>query len=375
MRRPGWTRLDIRVPRELLAGVAALITLLYLAGLRAPSSATTPSESYAAPPIGLSAEGEEAEGELTPLFGAPESAEVSRGAAVRMHTDVAIHVYDTAKKKVVEMELESYILGVVAAEVPAAYNAEAIKAQAVAARTYALKNIRALGGSGCGKDKRADICTSPAHCQAYASEEDLRKKWGGDYELYWGKIVSAVAATRDEVIVYDGKPIQAFFHAVSGGRTEDALAVFNMNLPYLKSVESLGEEGAPRYRSSTTFTRKQLADKLNKAYPKAKLSAARLEGQIEVLSRFQSGQVEKVRIGSTSVSGSAFRQATGIPSANFSIGYDDKSAVIYTKGYGHGVGMSQAGANAMAAAGTGYKEILAHYYADTQIELIGDLVR
>jgi stage II sporulation protein D len=370
MRRFKWTRVDLRIPRELVAGLAVALTLLWLFGVNPPTE-TPPLAEPAPAPLFASIQSDARPAQAALSAEGAASSEASRGGtAAHTPSPITIHVYDAAKKAVVDMDMESYVAGVVAAEVPAGYEIEAIKAQAVAARTYALYDMRAYGGSGCNRDENADICTTPSHCQAYANEDTLRTQWGADYDAYWSKILSAVSSTRSEVIVYDDKPIHALFHAVSGGRTEDAQAVFNMNLPYLTSVESSGEESAPRYKAATEFTRKALADKLNAAYPKAKVSADRLQGQIEILSRLQSGQVEKVRVGSVTIAGTAFRQATGIPSANFTLGYDEERAVVYTTGFGHGVGMSQAGANAMATRGGTYREILAHYYTGTQIKTL-----
>ena len=357
-----WTRRVVRASRELLAGVAVGLILWWLFAI--PTSGTAPApeegEGLRLSPRGVSAGEAPLPEFVRQVFPAEKDDEEVPG-------DWDIMVYDAARKEVVSMPLEEYLCGVVAAEMPAAYQGEALKAQAVAARTYTAASMRRNGGAGCGKADTADVCTSPAHCQAYSGKGALREKWGEDYRFYWERITSAVAATHGEVVTYQGMPIHALYHAVSGGRTEDAKAVFNMRLPYLVSVESAGEENAPRYRERTSFARAELAALLNEAYPKAKLSAGKLQGQIEIKSRLQSGQVEKVRIGGTTISGVAFRKAAGIPSANFSMAYDEKQVVITTQGYGHGVGMSQAGANAMAGRGCAYREILGHYYAGTEV--------
>ncbi len=357
-------RLDMRIPREVTAGilvVAALLLLYRSAGgdvgeyARRESVSAEPAGSTAEafwPSRGDSGGGRADAGERAPALVNPSG----------MSTTITVYNDDTGKTEL--MDLEVYIYHVVAAEVPAAYQAEAIRAQAVAARTYALYGME---HGGCSKG--ADVCTDSAHCQAFTTDEALKRRWGSEYDALSAKIRDAVAYTAGEVVTYEGKPIHALFHAVSGGRTEDALAVFNMNLPYLKSVISKGEEDAPRYKETYRFTRDKLAKLLNSDYSGAKVAAPRLQGQIEIKKRLTSGQISSVRIGSMTITGREFRKTTGIASANFTIGYTDKEVYIYTTGYGHGVGMSQAGANAMALKGSDYREILAHYYTDTTIEL------
>lgn len=364
MRRRTRRKLDLRIPREAVAGFALLLTLLALGSAAAP-----PSVPQTAATIRPAASAKAA------VTGTPEP--LSRGEVRRdlpQAVSIPIKVYNNDTGKVMEMDLEQYILCVTAAEVPASYEMEAIKAQAVAARTYAVDSMRAFGGSGYSKGN-ADASTSSAEFQAYADEAELKKRWGADYEYYMQRIRQAVEATSGQILTYNGKPIHALFHAVSGGRTEDVQAVFNMNLPYLKSVVSSGEENAPRFKQNFTFTRKKLADLLNRAYPKAQVSAGRLQGQLEIKSRLPSGQVDEIRIGQLTITGREFRKATGIGSANFTIGYTDSQAVIYTKGFGHGVGMSQAGANAMAKGGSDYKSILLHYYTDVKLTNVSSLLK
>lgn len=384
-RRSRWTRVDLRIPRELIAGI------LVVAGVFAwgSSAMETAARWEGAPtltvatstpaPISFGQAVNRVTAAYWPSRGDSASGVVG-GALISAGADAAkdspsetaaipIHqvtVYVESMKKAVVMDLEEYIYGVVAAEVPASYQPEAIRAQAVAARTYAVYEIEK---GGCNKG--ADVCTASNHCQAYASEETLKQRWGGDYAMYSEKIRDAVESTRSEIVTYQGEPIHALFHAISGGWTEDALAVFNMNLPYLKSVESKNEEDAPRYKQTFTFTRKALAQDINKAYPKANVTADRLQGQIEIKERLASGQISKIRLGNVTITGRDFRKITGIASANFTIGYTDDNVVVYTTGFGHGVGMSQAGANAMAKNGAGYREILLHYYTATEIQLYG----
>lgn len=366
MRRLKRTRLDLRIPREAVAGFFLLVVLV---GLGSGASKTMELVGVDAPQA-LADAAEPMTQSIWPSRGEMQSRPAQTGDAV---SSMTIRVYNNKTGKIMVMDMEEYILGVTAAEVPASYHVEAIKAQAVAARTYAAYEMEAFGGNGY-RSGVADASTSSAEFQAFADEATLRSRWGSDYDYYMERVKSAVEATRGQVITYQNKPIHALFHAVSGGRTEDVQAVFNMNLPYLKSVVSAGEENAPRYEQAFTFTRTELTNKLNKAYPKARLTADGLQGQIEIKSKLTSGQVDQVRIGNTTITGREFRKATGIGSANFTLGYTDTKAVVYTVGFGHGVGMSQAGANAMAQSGNDYRSILLHYYTGVQIENLSSLL-
>ncbi len=279
---------------------------------------------------------------------------------------VYLTVYEKETGRTGEMELEDYIYHVLAGEMPASYPLEALKAQAVAARSYALWKSGLFGG-GCGRGGDADVCTDSGHCMAYASDEKLQKNWGGEYETNREKLQRAVAETAGLVCAYDGEPIQALFHAVSGGRTEDAAAVFQNALPYLVSVESAGEEDAGRFSADVTYSREELARRLNAAFPGAGLTARTLESKLRVVSRTESGRAETVLIGNREATGREVRKALDLDSANLTFCFEGDSVCIHTQGFGHGVGLSQAGAEAMAQDGAGYEEILTHYYSGVEI--------
>lgn len=279
-----------------------------------------------------------------------------------------ISVYIDENEQKIDMPLENYIVYVVAGEMPAGYSEEALKAQAVAARTYTVRRIKAFGGSGCDAHG-TDICTSSAHCQAYMTESEMHDKWGDSYNEYYDKIKEAAYATAGEIITYGGEPIDALYHAVSGGYTEDAENVYSNSVPYLKSVASPGEENSNNYKNIQRFSSEELVSKLNKYAGGLNLSASRIEDQIKIISRYKSGRVENVKVGSKILSGRQFRSALGLKSTNFTIDFGD-SISITTKGYGHGLGMSQAGANYMAESGSNYKEILMHYYTNISFKNI-----
>jgi len=196
----------------------------------------------------------------------------------------------------------------------------------------------------------------------------LRRRWGAAYATHLHKIAAAVQSTHGEVMTYGGEPILVLYHAASGGATENVEHVFARALPYLRGVDSPGEEGVARYRSEQRFTFQAAADALNASFPGADLRADHLPDTLAVLSRFGSGRVEAIRVGAVTVEGTAFRRALGLFSANFSLVFENSTLVIHQIGYGHGVGMSQAGADALARSGQEYADILRHYYAGVDIE-------
>ena len=265
---------------------------------------------------------------------------------------LSISLYDRASGKTEEMPLEEYIIGVVGAEMPASFPLEALKAQAVAARTYAVRHMTAFGGSGCSG---ADICTDSGCCQSYRSPEQLKKKFGGDTRQYMDKLRQAVYETEGEYAAYKGEPIEALYHSSAGGRTEDAQNVFSAALPYLVGVDSPGEETAGKYAAEVRVSLGEFTNRVNKKWPAAKLKKNRLGEQVKVVSRYDSGR--------------ELRRLFDLNSANFTLSIGEK-VTIRTKGYGHGVGMSQYGARAMALEGAGYEEILKHYYTGVEIEKV-----
>ena len=262
------------------------------------------------------------------------------------------------------MPLESYVCGVVAAEMPAAYHLEALKAQAVAARTRAIWQTE---NGGCALHAGADICTDSAHCQGYATPDQCRELWGGEYTAYRDRVLQAVAATRDELVTYGGQPITVMYHAISGGRTEAAQTVFSQALPYLVSVESDGEEGVPGYRQDTFFTFDEMAALLGDAFD-LDLTAQEVERTLAVAGYTDTGRVAAMLVGDKEVEATAFRQALGLRSTWFTMSMDGSGVTFHQRGYGHGVGMSQAGANSMAADGADYRAILTHYYPGVLVE-------
>ena len=278
--------------------------------------------------------------------------------------NATVRVFSTASNSVVEMPLEEYLVGVVAAEVPAGYNVEAIKAQAVAARTYTVRRMASLGGAPDGRG--GDICTSAAHCQAYYSTDELKNRWGGNFDKYYAIVRDAVAATQGLILTYDGAPINAFYHANAGGRTANCEDVFVQALPYLRAVDSPGESAYSSYSSTKTLSRAEFAATLS-SKTGVSIDPATLEESVRVTSRTDSGRIYRINIAGTDYKGTTFQSWFSLRSTNVTFSMDESNVTMTVLGYGHGVGMSQTGANAMAAAGNSYATILKHYYTGVEI--------
>lgn len=262
-----------------------------------------------------------------------------------------------------EMTLGAYLVGVVRAEMPASFESEALRAQAVAARTYTLYKIQTGGNHG-----NADICTDHTCCQAYIAEDKARSNWGKDADGYEGKIEAAVRDTDGETILYGGVPILAVFHSSSAGMTRAAGEVWVSDLPYLQSVSSPEERDAiPNYYSRVEVPAKEFKEKFLAAHPDANLTGP-MSGWLTAAVVDSAGSVDTVKVGGVTVKGTQLRSILGLRSACFEWEVQEEKLVFFVTGYGHGVGMSQYGANAMAKAGEGYQAILTHYYSGVSVE-------
>lgn len=260
----------------------------------------------------------------------------------------------------VEMDMQEYLKGVLSAEMPASFPEEALKAQAVAARSYAMYCVNT------GKHSDAQLCTDFACCQSWDSEQAQREKWGENYELYAKKIASAVEATAGEYLAYEGEAIFAAFHSSSAGATEDSGQVWN-SLPYLVSVESPEtSENVPGFVSTLQCAPIDFRDTILYARPEADFTSEP-ENWIGEIRRDRSGRVETARLGGVEIEGTLIRQLFALRSTAFELSYLDGSFQFTVTGYGHGVGMSQYGAKLMAENGSDYHSILAHYYSGTTL--------
>ena len=248
-------------------------------------------------------------------------------------------------------ELEEYIIGVVGAEMPASFNKEALKAQSVVARTYALKSIKS------NKQLTSDNST-----QNFKDNNELKKMWGINYNTYYNKIKSAVLETKGLYLSYNNDYVDAVYHSTSNGNTEDAVYVWGNSVPYLKSVSSEYDNTNKNYNSTITLTYNEISNKLKNSIDS--------NTKFNIISRTSGNRVKEIEINGTTYSGVEFRKLLNLRSADFSIENNGANVVISTNGYGHGVGMSQYGANGMANNGSSYRDILLHYYTGVSIKNI-----
>ena len=276
---------------------------------------------------------------------------------------IIVSVLDEENEKVTEEDLEEYLIGVVASEMPASYHIEALKAQAVAARTYIMYKQKTSS-----HPEIADVCNNPSHCKGYISLEDAKVKWGESWvDSYLPKIRDAVSSTSGEYMTYDGEVIEAFFFALSNGSTEDVQDVFSSPLPYLKAVKCEDDHLSKDFISVKEFTK----DEFNRILKSSISSYLPSQSpKVSVLSRTQGGRVEKVKINNEIFKGTDIRSLFSLKSADFSVEEKGDKIVFTTKGNGHGVGMSQYGAKTLAEEGKTYEEILNYYYSDIKIENI-----
>ena len=270
--------------------------------------------------------------------------------------------------EVEEVALDTYLCNVVSAEMPADYEFEALKAQAVVARTYTIYKIQNK------KHENADICDDSTCCQAWVSKETRLARWEeSQRESNWAKIEQCVNDTKGKIITYEGKPINAFFHANSGGTTELPVNVWGgTGLPYLQVVETSGEEGYKQYGSEVILSQEELLNKLRTKYDDIQINFEDNE-DVRILEYTDSNRVKTVKFGNHEISGVEVRSLLGLKSTNFEIIKEGETIKFSVKGYGHGVGMSQTGADTMAKEGSNYEEIIKHFYVGVEIKEVNEL--
>lgn len=261
--------------------------------------------------------------------------------------EITVTVYRN-NGKIINLELEEYVLGVVGAEMPASFNIETLKAQAILARTYALKSI-----------KNGKKLTDTVSTQAYKDNSELQKLWKNDYTKYYEKIKKAVNETKGKVILYNNEYIDAVYHSTSNGKTENSKNVWKNILPYLVSVDSSWDKNVKSYKKETIFEINEFCNilKLDVEEPIT----------YEIIHN-ETGRVRQITINNKTFSGTEFRNLLKLRSADFEIQINDEKVKVTTYGYGHGVGMSQYGANEMAKQGYSYIQILKHYYTGVVIK-------
>lgn len=269
--------------------------------------------------------------------------------APKENYDSVLRVLDNGR--VIRLPSDDYLIGVVLAEMPSEFEMDALKAQAVVARTYTCKRMTA------SKHTDADICTDSSCCQAYISVQNYLQNGGTSESV--NKVSSAVSATSGQVLIYDDQLIEATYFSCSGGLTEDAAAVWGTDVPYLQSVNSPGEENAVHYTDTVKFKKSEFCTMLGLSNT-ADLS-------VDKIDYTDGGGVSFICFGEHKFSGTDFRKILGLRSTAFVISIAGETVTITTKGFGHRVGMSQYGAEAMAVRGENYKSILSHYYPGTEL--------
>ena len=249
---------------------------------------------------------------------------------------------------VINLNMTDYLIGVVSSEMPASFNLEALKAQSVLARTYALKTKQT--------EKKL---TDTVNTQSYIDIDQMKNKWGNSFNTYYNKIKNAVENTNGEYLSYNGNYIEALYHSTNNGKTESSLDVFGNYYPYLVSVSSEYDKNASSYLRTISMPLDTISNKLGLSLNN--------DSVISIISYTDGGNIKEININGNNFSGKKVRELLGLRSADFDISISDNNANITTRGYGHGVGMSQYGANGMANAGYSYKDILSHYYPGTTL--------
>jgi stage II sporulation protein D len=289
---------------------------------------------------------------------------------------LSVQVYFPEEQQVRELPLGEYLKGVVAAEMPAEFLTEALTAQFIVARTYTVKRMQRFNGpgkGGCPLSPRADVCADPATGQAFISRDEAIKKYGKLAATnLWQRLEQIQAETEGVVLKYQGQLIDPLYHSVSGTTTEDAADYYGESLPYLKPVDDHWGADAPKLVDTKRFQPGQLASALSgdgKVIPAASVTSMASAGTapVQILSSTAGNRVKSVKVGGTVLTGREFRERLGLQSTNFTVTVQNGQVVIRTVGYGHGVGMSQYGANGMARAGKAAPEILTHYYTGVTV--------
>lgn len=269
---------------------------------------------------------------------------------------------------VAEVSALDYVRGVLAEEMPADYETEALKAQAVAAYTISVYEAQRQRASPDASLLGADFSVGEGSPQGYLTEAEAKEKYGDGFDYAWARLTEAARYGVGHLLVYDGEPILAAYHAISAGRTEDSGEVWDVRLPYLVSEDSAWDILAAGYRSSVVRTEKEVRALLEGAG--ASLSG-KFSDWIEILERSEAGYVTRVRVGDLILTGTKFRSLMGLRSTCFTVVWTGSAVTFEVKGYGHGAGLSQNGADYMARQGGSCEEILAHYYPGTTLQAAG----
>lgn len=276
-------------------------------------------------------------------------------------------ILDETTGSVAKVSVLDYVTGAIAAEMPPAYEADALTAQGIAAYTDGVYLARLRRSEPAEGLKGADFSADPGNCRGYLTHEGMKECWGSHYDLYYSKVRAAAETAVQYLLTYGGEPILATYFAISAGMTEDAANVWEGSLPYLVPVESHWDESAAGYRSEVALTEKELKTALA---PKGIFLSGKKENWLEVARRSESGYVTAIRAGNVTLKGQEFRTLLGLRSSAFTWEWEDDRITFTVLGYGHGVGLSQYGAQQMALNGSDFTAILQHYYNGVTVEQI-----
>lgn len=286
------------------------------------------------------------------------------------YSDEPYKVLDISSGQVIEVPVRDYVIGAVCAEMPAVFEEEALKAQAVAAHTYAERQRRISKNSENAELKGADFSNDTAKYQGYYTESRIKHYFGENFDEYYKKISDAADEVMNYIITYDNEPIISAFHSMSSGTTESAENVWGTKVDYLVPVDSSFDKSAPKYEDEVTVDLNFMKTRLEEVFGASLGENA--EEWIIPAEISDSGTILTARVGDKTVTGNDIRTALGLRSADFEVKIGEDSAIFTTKGFGHGVGMSQYGANSMASKGSNWREILEHYYTGCTITKVED---
>ena len=324
-----------------------------------------------------------ASGDEAGASSAPESARTNQSPAAQFLAPEAeqepeatgsadsevIRLWDAGSQQVLEVPLLEYLIGAAASEMPVTWPDEALKAQAIASHSYALYQ---RDRASADKLEGAWFSADPARRQGYMTREVLQSYWGEAFEANWARLEALFTPILHQVLTYEGAPAAACYHAISNGQTEASENVWSEALPYLAGVDSTLDLTAEGYEQTVTYTTQQMYDAIVLAVPGAEPEQGKPESWFGEASYTAAGYVDEIQCAGVFIRGTDLRTALGLRSACFSIQYADGVFSVTTKGYGHGVGLSQYGASAMALTGKSCAEILAHYYPGTALETLAE---
>ena len=354
----------MRLALMMLASLAIAMVLLPLLALGADVSPSVPQVISGTGTGAISQAAADEDGDT-----APSQADTADTPHTRVVCSGVFRILDRTTGKVEEVGYRDYVRGALCAEMPPDFHPEALKAQAVAAHTYALCCQMQQSRSPDSSLQGADFSADPQNWQGYVTEEQAREAFGDQFELYWGRICAAADAVCNYAILYEQEPIVAAYHAINTGMTEHASNVWIGSAPYLVPVESFGDTLAPDQQTTVSLPLDEARSILENANSDIELPEDPAQW-IEVSTRSQGGYVLEADVGGQSMKGTELRELFGLRSACFSVEAGDGQLIFQVTGYGHGVGMSQYGADYMARQGADFAEILAHYYPGTELATV-----